>query len=156
MRAPDSEQTLLKEIAGATLGQLMAIWAVHRTADWTESPNVYCKLTRKILGHGEPLLAYDVVAEALKLWPADISLRQLQGLALARSGATDRANAILLELRNEGARDEETLGMLGRTYKDLAERAKSPQREELFRNAAEIYNEAYQTNGGYYTGINAA
>src|SRR4051812_34501730 len=156
MHEQDAEQALLKQIADANLSQLMAMWAAHPTSDWSQSPNVYGALTRKILADGEPLLAYDVVAEALKLWPSDISLRQLQGLALARSGATERANAILLELRSEGARDEETLGMLGRTYKDLSERAKSPQREELFRNAAEIYNEAYEASGGYYTGINAA
>jgi hypothetical protein len=61
------------------------------------------------------LLAYDVIHEGLSTWPTDIRLRQLQGLALSRSGASDRANAIFEELRGEGQADEETLGMLGRT-----------------------------------------
>ncbi|HEY4285383.1 MAG TPA: TRAFs-binding domain-containing protein, partial [Chthoniobacterales bacterium] len=151
----NSDEQLLKRIAAANLGELMAIWA-SRSGNWTSSPDVYQQLTKRILGHGEPLLAYDVVAEGLKLWPSDVRLRQLQGLALARSGATKRANAILQELRNQGATDEETLGMLGRTYKDLAARAQAADRENSLRRAAEIYGEAYQRSGGYWTGINAA
>ena len=156
MQASTTEAALLKDIAAANLSELMAIWAGRVSEEWPHSPDVYRQLTKKVLGKGEPLLAYDVVAEGLKLWPADIGLRQLQALALSRSGATKRANAILQELRNEGATDEETLGLLGRTYKDLAGRAKSPEREEMLRRAAEIYGDAYEKSGGYYTGINAA
>jgi class 3 adenylate cyclase/tetratricopeptide (TPR) repeat protein len=84
-------------------------------------------------------------------------LRQLQGLALSRSGATERANAILESLRSEDETAEETLGMLGRTYKDLAATAATrKQRKEFLKNAAKIYREAYQTSGGYWSGINAA
>ena len=106
---------------------------------------------------GEPLLAYDVASEGLAMWPEDVRLRQLQGLALARSGATERANTILESLRNAGQADEETLGMLGRTYKDLAASAKStPEREQLLARAGEIYTQAYESSGGYWSGINAA
>lgn len=149
------EESLVKRIAAANLSELMAIWAGRVSEKW-HSPDVYRQLTKKLLGQGEPLLAYDVVAEGLKLWPRDVVLRQLQALALSRSGATERANLILQELRNEGATDEETLGLLGRTYKDLAGRAKSPEREELLSRAAKIYGEAHEKSGGYYTGINAA
>jgi len=97
------------------------------------------------------------VREGLSILPTDVRLRQLQGLALARSGASERANAILEELRGEGEADEETLGMLGRTYKDLAAGAGSTgKREEFLKRAAEIYAQAYKTTGGYWTGINAA
>src|SRR5439155_1108328 len=83
--------------------------------------------------------------------------RRLQGLALARSGAIERANAILEALRKQGQTDEETLGMLGRTYKDLAANAVSiAARKKCLKRAMEIYREAYQTTGGYWTGINAA
>ena len=106
---------------------------------------------------GEPLLAFDVVREGLSIFPADVRLRQLQGLALARGGATKRANLILEELRSEGEADEETLGMLGRTYKDLAAQARSPsQRASLLKRATGIYAQAYEATGGYWTGINAA
>ena len=80
-----------------------------------------------------------MVVAGLTTWPKDVRLRQLQGLALARSGATDRANAILEELRSEGQTAEETLGMLGRTYKDLAASAGSKsQRKEYLKHSAEI------------------
>jgi hypothetical protein len=74
---------------------------------------------RRILKLGEPLLAYDILTEGLKTDPADVTLRQLLALALARSGATQRSNSILTQLRAEGHRDEETLGILARTHKDL-------------------------------------
>jgi class 3 adenylate cyclase len=111
----------------------------------------------KFLGQGEPLLAYDVIHEGLTSWPQDVRLRQLQALALARSGATQRANALLEKLRDENQADEETLGMLGRTFKDLAATAQRPKERETFlKRAAEIYAGAYQTSGGYWSGINAA
>ena len=142
-------------MAPATLAELMSVWRARDVEDWSRSPGTYRTLAEKILGQGEPLLAYDVVSEALAKWPEDIRLRQLQGLALARSGATERANAILETLRSAGQTDEETLGMLGRTYKDLASRT-GAEREKFLRRAAEIYTQAYESSGGYWSGINAA
>ena len=142
-------------MAPATLSELMSVWRARDVEEWSHSPGTYRTLAEKILGQGEPLLAYDVVSEALAKWPEDIRLRQLQGLALARSGATERANAILETLRQAGQTDEETLGMLGRTYKDLASRA-GAEREKFLRRAAEIYTQAYESSGGYWSGINAA
>jgi class 3 adenylate cyclase len=111
----------------------------------------------KFLGQDEPLLAYDVVSEGLTKWPDHVRLRQLQGLALARSGATQRANAVLEKLRVEGRADEETLGMLASTFKDLAVRAAiASDREQFLRRAAETYMQAHRATGGYWTGINAA
>ena len=152
----ETEEALLKQIAAADLSDLMAIWAGRVSDHWRQWPHVYQQLTRNILAQGEPLIAYDVVAEALRIWPSDVALRQLQGLTLSRSGATERANTVLRELRKTGAQDEETLGMLGRTYKDLAARASVVSRADLLKQAAEIYSEAYEKSGGYWTGINAA
>ena len=45
----------------------------------------------------------------------DLALRQLLGLALARSGARERAHQVLRTLREEGHHDSETLGILART-----------------------------------------
>jgi class 3 adenylate cyclase len=111
----------------------------------------------KFLAQGEPLLAYDLVSEGVAKAPQNVRLRQLQGLALARSGATQRANILLQTLRNENQADEETLGMLGRTFKDLAATAQNESdRETFLKRAAEIYGDAYQASGGYWSGINAA
>ena len=111
----------------------------------------------KFLAQGEPLLAYDAVDEILTRSPENVRLRQLQGLALARSGATLRANSVLGKLRDEKQADEETLGMLARTFKDLSSTAANPQeRKTLLKRAAEIYGEAYEKTAGCWSGINAA
>ncbi len=148
---------LLPHIASADLAELMSIWRARDPAIFARDPEIYRALGDRVLAQGEPLLAYDVIREGLGQWPNDVRLRQLQGLALARSGATERANAVLQKLHAEGQTDEETLGMLGRTFKDLAAAAPiSDQRMQSLRRAAETYNEAYRASGGYWSGINAA
>jgi predicted Zn-dependent protease len=88
----------------------------------------------------------------------------LLALALSRSGASRRANALLTDLYREGARDGETLGLLARTYKDLADRAAGEAQEAFYRTAAyQFYEEGYtrardagNDDEAFYTGINAA
>lgn len=116
------------------------------------------------LRRGEPLLAYNAVQEALLARPDSLRLRQLKGLALARSGDIEQANAILAQLADEGSADAETLGMLARTHKDLAAGAiEAPRRVFHLDAAFRLYHQAYEAAraGGsaaeaYYTGINAA
>jgi len=148
---------VLRSISSASLGELMSIWRACAHEEGSGSPAVFRCLGERVLGQGEPLLAYDVVSAGLEIWPRDVRLRQLQGLALSRSGATERANAVLENLRREQETGEETLGMLGRTYKDLAATAATrKQRNAFLKRAAETYTQAYETTGGYWTGINAA
>lgn len=148
---------ILESIQSASLAELMSIWRSRVPEEGSGSPALFRCLGERILAQGEPLLAYDVVTAGLATWPTDTRLRQLKGLALARSGATERAKAILEDLRHETQPAEETLGMLGRTYKDLAATAATAQqRRKFLQNAAKIYGEAYRTSGGYWSGINAA
>jgi class 3 adenylate cyclase len=148
---------VLRSIGSASLGELMSIWRARAHEEGSGSPAVFRRLGERVLAQGEPLLAYDVVSAGLEIWPKDVRLRQLQSLALSRSGATLRANDILENLRREKETGEETLGMLGRTYKDLAATAKTRnQRKEFLKRAAETYTQAYEATGGYWTGINAA
>ena len=117
-----------------------------------------------LLSMGEPLLAYNALQAALGEHPTDLRLRQLKGLALARSGALLRANELLSDLWNEGHVDGETLGLLARTHKDLALAAEDDEERSLHSDAAfEIcltgYRESRRTGNvddAYYTGINAA
>lgn len=76
------------------LAALHEIWRKRSPKQWASTPEIHRVLGERILGVGEPLLAYDVLSEGLKLWPQDVRLRQLLALALARSGATHRANHI--------------------------------------------------------------
>jgi class 3 adenylate cyclase len=116
------------------------------------------------LRQGEPLLAYNAVQDGLRAWPGNLRLRQLKGLAVARSGDIARANQLLCQLAAEGAADAETLGMLARTHKDLALRSRSAaDRVSHLMAAFRIYTRAYEAacmSGAVadasYTGINAA
>ncbi len=118
----------------------------------------------RFLRSGEPLLAYNAVQLGLEKWPADLRLRQLQSLALARSGAVARANQGLQKLRDEGHVDAETLGLLARTHKDLGTGAADAETRAFhLKEAYDLYHEAYQGASrqgnaaeAYYTGINAA
>ncbi len=78
------------------------------------------RLADERLHQGEPILAYNAAQSGLMRWPGHVRLRQLQALALARSGDVERANLLLAQLADEGQGDAETLGMLARTHKDLA------------------------------------
>jgi class 3 adenylate cyclase len=118
----------------------------------------------KLLGMGEPLLAYNLLEQALVRLPDELRLRQLQGLALARSGALRRANDLLTGLRDAGYTDGETLGLLARTHKDLALAGVSDvERKQHLQAAFEIYSAGYHqaekqghVADAYYTGINTA
>lgn len=121
------------------------------------TPEIYQVLADSILQLGEPLMAYDVLTEGLKRWPNDLRLQQLLALSLARSGATHRANSLLLQLLESGYTDEETLGLLARTHKDLWMQATHPEeRNRQLWLAASRYEQAYQCNRSCWTGINAA
>ncbi len=161
LRSSDKELAAL----GATLdnldtldlSSLFTLWQSHNPDQWASTPEIYINLGDSILKSGEPLLAHDVLLEGLKHWPTNVRLRQLQALALARSGATRRANSILIQLHEEGHTDEETLGLLARTHKDLwAQSADMAERSRQLHQAYEVYSEAYTLTGGYWTGINAA
>src|SRR5690349_24920774 len=124
--ASEEANELLQQLRSKStrnLAYLYRIWRAHNPDHWADQPEVYRSLGEKVLGRGEPLLAYDIVSEGIKWFPRDASLRQLLALALARSGAALPANLVLTDLYREGHRDEETLGILARTHKDIATEA---------------------------------
>lgn len=144
-------------IASAPLSELFPMWSRRDDSFGSGSPEIFFTLGERMLRTGNPLFAYDVVSEGLKHFPGHTRLRQLLGLALARARATAAANEVLLALYNEGHRDEETVGLLARTFKDLAGESLSADETRLnMRKAFELYAAAYQSQSGYWTGINAA
>jgi class 3 adenylate cyclase/tetratricopeptide (TPR) repeat protein len=123
------------------------------------SPLIYQVLGEAILQLGEPLIAYDILAEGLKYWRDDMRLKQLMALALARSGATQKANSLLLELLHQAPIDDvETLSLLARTYKDLWQQntPESNHKSQNLQLAAQYYQQAYEQSENVYPGINAA
>lgn len=156
-KQPLAQADLTSPMKAMNLEAVLALWQSHTPDSWAGIPELYRALGNRILKLGEPIFAYDVLREGLNLWPADVRLRQLQALALARSGVTQRANDILSQLHDEGHSDEETLGVLARTYKDLWAQATGEQeRQTQLQLAYKFYDEAHERSSGYYSGINAA
>lgn len=111
----------------------------------------------RLLEYSEPLLAFDLVSEALEAEPGHLKLMQLKGLALARSGAAQKANQLFKELFENGHRDEETVGNLARSYKSLWETARSVAvADDYLKQALDCYELSHQLTGGYWSAINVA
>lgn len=162
----------LEERAALELPVLLQVWNSRREEDraWWSLPELYRQLGRRFLKLGEAPLAREVAQAALELaetdesaqspplWSRDIELRQIHALALARSGNPDEAQKLLLKLRDEGNVDEETLGMLARTYKDraFAPSVSEEQRQSWLETSLGHYREAYEQSDGFWTGINVA
>jgi class 3 adenylate cyclase len=110
-----------------------------------------------LLKQGEPILAYDSVRRALKNYPEDVYLRQLQALSLIRTGGPAEALGVLRQLLKEGHRDQGTLAPLARALRDLGERTSEPEsRRRCLERAFELYEEAYRSNRGMWSGVQAA
>jgi tetratricopeptide (TPR) repeat protein len=168
---PDSARRVWRSRAAAAL---KAIRELELVPDGPASgdPNdgnrldasLFIEQAEALLRVGEPLMAYNQVQLGLDRFPEHVRLRQLEGLALARSGALRRANKALRRLHDAGAIDGETLGLLARTHKDLGLAAARPEiRERHLAAAFRIYEHAYQSalDGGeqdhaFYNGVNAA
>jgi class 3 adenylate cyclase/tetratricopeptide (TPR) repeat protein len=150
-------QHLGDDLDSLDLAKSLELWQTLKSTSGPFPAKLYQDLAQHIMRLGEPLLAYDVVAEALKLWPQETRLRQLLALALLRSGAVQQALEVLQRLVNEGNRDEETLGLLARAYKDLANQATDlKDKTKQCGLAYETYASAYERTRGYWSGINAA
>jgi tetratricopeptide (TPR) repeat protein len=150
--------------AGYMVSRAEAAAAEERAPEPDEELPRCQQRAERFLHSGEPLLAYNTVQQGLETWPEDLRLRQLQSLALARSGAIERANQALQGLRAEGHADPETLGLLARTHKDLGMSATDANARAVHLTAAfDLYEEAHRravrdgdVAEAYYTGINAA
>ncbi len=139
------------------IAALRRLWEERVIVIWSQNIEMYRRAVDAALKLGEGFLAFDIAAEGLMTFKGDLRLIQLQALALARTGAARRANAILEQLRRSGHKDEETLGILARTYKDFWQLAVDPEeKRKNLRMSFELYLEGYKRNRGYYSGINAA
>ncbi len=150
-------QQLGDDLNNLDLVKSIELWQTLKSTSGPFPTKIYQDLAQHVMRLGEPLLAYDIVAEGLKLWPQETRLRQLMALALLRSGAVQQALDLLQKLVDEDNRDEETLGLLARAHKDFANRATDPQdKTKQWGLAYETYASAYERTRGYWSGINAA
>jgi class 3 adenylate cyclase/tetratricopeptide (TPR) repeat protein len=140
------------ERRGADVTGLLVSWRSRKPRQLTLQQ--YQELGKRANGMGESLIACDIADEGLKNWRRDRELRQIKALALARMGSSGQAHEILSRLREESHDDEETLGLLARTYKDLWIQTGDP---KDLAQAYDGYTQAYNRSPErYWTGINAA
>src|ERR1700692_4192959 len=97
--------------------ELLTVWSSRQPSRLRLEE--YVTLGKRANALGECLIAYDIAIEGLRSWPKDKALLQIEALALARMGSWMQARELLTELAREADPDEETLGLLARTYKDL-------------------------------------
>lgn len=140
------------------LSEILPLWRSRRRESSECGPLPYRMLAERLVRMGENLLAYDVASEGLRLCGENTRLLQLKALSLARSGATERALEIFLGLEGRGCVDSETLGMLGRLYKDLWERERAGGDPHGYLELSlDYYRRAYERpQRDYWPGINAA
>jgi class 3 adenylate cyclase/tetratricopeptide (TPR) repeat protein len=152
-----SSSDIVDRISDLDPALLYAVWRGRDKDAWRDCIELYARIGERFLGLGEPLLAFDAMDEALTFWPADVRLQIMQARALARCGATERSNAMLQNLYQAGQRDEETIGNLASTHKDLWLASNQWRATQYHLEACEaLYAEAYEKNKGYWSGINVA
>lgn len=155
---PDSEKQYDRENAIETLKTIVGLgWTIQdpqHEANRGLTREEFQKNARQANAEGEALLACDIASDGLKLWPGDAKLCQMQALALARMGSRERAHQILNQLQKNVHDDEETLGLLARTYKDLwLTTGNSKDLHQAYEGYARAFNLKPER---YWTGINAA
>ena len=152
-----SNAALVQGLASASLAEIDSLYAAREESGLGDDPETCAAIAHRALSLGEPLLAYDACRFALQSQPDNRRLRQMQALALARCGALEQARDVLEQLYDRGSRDDETLGILARIYKDRSLESPDPgAARELLCRSLEFYSEAYKLAGGYWSGINAA
>jgi tetratricopeptide (TPR) repeat protein len=162
----DGAATAARIRAATKARELLDIWGAHRDEDWAEFPELYGRFARRLIQVGEPLLARDVLQVAAATHPSDLRLRHLDGLALARSGATVQAQRVAEQLAREAGESlgripadlyEDIYGLLGRTSKELAlDSEDANERAAQLERSFRAYQQAFAVTERPYSGINAA
>jgi class 3 adenylate cyclase len=179
--SPDDKEYLsawahLQDADAWSLKRLRLFFTQRNKWLWRAFPNLYLEAGKAVLKKSEPLLAYDIFQTGLSTMGSNIRLSQLkadkipiaiqlirnQAASLAQSGAPSSAKDLLKQLIDQEVNDSETMGLLGRVYKDLAF-IKPEKKEYYLRQAYTIYYRAFgratgqgDQEGAYYNGINAA
>jgi class 3 adenylate cyclase/tetratricopeptide (TPR) repeat protein len=133
------------------------LWTSRPQEVWSKDPYYYLRLGELADSLGQSMFAHDVLQEAVGLFPDHVRLTQLYSLSLIKCGFLLTARDLLTALADKGHQDEETLGILGRVYKEmwLIEGQGAREHPHLARSR-DLYLEAFRRSRGHYSGINAA
>ncbi len=100
--------------------------------------------------------AHDIAAHGLEHFPNDPWLAHRAVLALARSGATERAWDKYRDYKLDARSEEDIVALGARIAKDFALNASGVERRMRAAEAGRGYEAAFEASGGYYSAINAA
>jgi class 3 adenylate cyclase/tetratricopeptide (TPR) repeat protein len=133
------------------------LWTSRVESVWAEQAYFYTRLGELADKVGQAMFAYDVLEEGLTHFPRDLRLTQLFCLSLIKCGYLIKARDLLSNLVKQGNQDEETLGILGRVYKEMwsISSGGAPDHPSL-RKSRNLYLKAFINTRGNYSGINAA
>jgi class 3 adenylate cyclase len=132
------------------------LWLVRDEVVWQQDPHFYIRLGETADKLGQVMFAHDVFREGLENFPDNLRMTQLFALASIKCGFLDHARTLLTGLVDAGHHDEETLGILGRVYKDMWLHAVDVHARNYLLRSRDLYLEAFRGSRGYYSGINAA
>jgi class 3 adenylate cyclase len=133
------------------------LWATKSEDLWHREPYFYIKLGETADKLGQVMFAHDVLSEGIEVFPDNLRITQLFALTSIKCGFLLKARTLLSELVDRGHSDEETLGILGRVYKDMWLLAGDAEEGRAYlEQSRNLYLEAFRRNRGYYSGINAA
>lgn len=107
----------------------------------------------RLIRAGQFFAAHDVAQAGLREHPGSRRLAWASGQALVRTGALEQARALIEPICAAGTEDEDLLGLLARIRKDQWRRGGEARH---LRESRDIYLQAFDKTGGFYTGINAA
>jgi len=133
------------------------LWNQRDEQVWATDPFFYTRLGELADKVGQSMFALDVLGEGLNHHQGDLRLIQLFCLSKIKCGYLSDARDLLSNLVKQGNQDEETLGILGRVYKEmwLNSSGGSPDHPSL-KKSRNLYLKAFINTHGNYSGINAA
>jgi class 3 adenylate cyclase len=132
----------------------------HETL-WREDARLYHAFGRRLISASHYARAFELAREGLAYHPADLELKYLRALALARGGSLTKAAEYAHELLAEAGLprqiEVETRSLLARLVKDQSTRARDPLLQvRLAAESAALYRQAHQLSADPFPGINAA
>ena len=110
---------------------------------------------RQHASEGQWFLAYDTARQGIESYPNVPAFKQEAALALINLGAIAEAEKMLLPISPDlgDGGSEETIGLLGRVYKELW---RETRHVSDARRCRDMYRGAFAASGGYWSCINVA
>ncbi|MGO9409902.1 MAG: tetratricopeptide repeat-containing protein [Spirochaetia bacterium] len=140
------------------LGQVIhEMWDSRDQELWAKDPYYFLRLGERADTAGQAMFAHDVLKEGLRVFPGHLLITQRYCKSLINCGFLLTAKDLLARLMKDGHFDEETLGTLGRVYKEmwLIEGNGEPGHPHLGKSR-EVYLGAFRRHRRGWSGINAA